>query len=498
MNSRRACHLAAVAALLAVSFCSEAAAQAASQPPPQSAAPPTTQAAPQPVPPLLALAAQAPPPAAATSPLFRVILHDGTALVSFGEFTRVGDRVVFSMPLDSPRGDRLQLVNLPASAVNWDSTDQYSAAARYAQYVASRAEADFAVLTGQVASALSEIALAKDATRRLQIAEQTRRLLVAWPMDHFGYRSADVNDMLSLLAGTISELRGAAGVRRFDFDLVATIEPPTMPLLPDPSATQAIEQVLVAARLSDVPAERITLLRSAISAIDEKAAELPKDWARRTRRSAQAILDADLEVERRYADLSRATVAKASAAAANADVRAVEKAVATLEARDRALGQRRKDQVAGLLALLQEKLDSARRLRLLRDQWARKAEAFRAYKDAAGGPIGRLAKLGPRLEDVKALAGPAMTSLPGLVQSLERICRQLALINPPADLAQAHATLQAAAELGQQAMRTRERAAVQADLAVAWDASSAAAGSLMLLAQARRQIDAVMRPPELQ
>ena len=62
-------------------------------------------------------------PAPAAPPLFRVILNDGTALVSFGEFTRVGDRVVFSMPLDSPRGDRLQLVNLPASVVNWDSTD---------------------------------------------------------------------------------------------------------------------------------------------------------------------------------------------------------------------------------------------------------------------------------------------------------------------------------------------------------------------------------------
>jgi len=473
MNSRRACRLAVVAALLALSARSEAAAQAASQ-----------QVAP---------AAQ--PPAA---PLFRVILNDGTALVSYGEFTRVGDRVVFAMPLDSPRGERLQLVNLPASAVNWDSTEHYSAAARYALYVASRAEADYAVLTGQVASALTEIALAKDPARRLQIAEQTRRLLAAWPLDHLGYRSADVNDMLSLLAGTISELRGAAGVRRFDFDLVATIEPPTMPLLPDPSATQAIEQVLVAARMSDVPAERITLLRSAISAIDEKAAKLPKKWARQTRASAQAVLDAELEVERRYADLSRATVAKAIAAAGNADVRAVEKASATLEARDRALGQKRKDQVAGLLALLQEKLDSARRLRLLRDQWARKMEAFRAYQDAAGGPIDRLAKLGPRLADVRSLAGPAMSSLPGLIQRFERIGRQLALINAPTDLAQAHATLQSAAELGQQAMRTRERAAVQGDVAMAWDASSAAAGSIMMLAQARRQIDAVMRPPELQ
>ena len=486
MFTRRVCRVALAAALLAISAGSQTGAQA-SAPPQSGARPQAPQQVTQPAP-----ATPAPPP-----PLFRVILRDGTALVSYGEFTRVGDRVVFSMPLDSPRGERLQLVNLPASVVNWDSTDQYAAATRYAQYVASRAESDYAVLTGQVASALNEIALATDPARRLQIAEQTRRLLAAWPAEHLGYRSADVNDMLSLLGSTISELRGDALTRQFAFDLVANIEPPSMPLLPDPTPTQAIEQVLLAARLSDVPAERITLLRSAISAIDEKAAQLPKNWAHQTRASAQATLNAELAIERRYAELSRATVERAAAAAAAADVRGVEKAISTLQARDRSLGGRRKDQVDGLLALLEEKLDSARRLRLLRDQWSRKAAAFRAYQDHVRSPIDKLSKLGPRLQDVKSLAGPAISSLPDLMQNFERIGRQLALIKPPDDLVPAHATLQSAAELGQQAIRARERAAAQGDVAMAWDASSAAAGSMMMLAEARRQIDAVTRQPEL-
>jgi hypothetical protein len=495
MFSRRACRFAVVAALLAFTVSSQAAAQAAVPPtdtvPPQSAAGP-------PAPPQIAQPAQIAPAAATPpAPLFRVILNDGTALVSFGEFTRVGDRVVFSMPLDSPRGERLQLVNLPAAVVNWESTDQYAAATRYARYVATRAESDYAVLTGQVASALNEIALAKDPARRLQIADQTRRMLAAWPVEHYGYRSADVSEMLSLLSSTISELRGDTNLQQFAFDLVARIEPPSMLLLPDPTATQAIEQVLLAARLSDVPAERITLLRSAISAIDEKAARLPKNWAHQTRASAKATLDAELAIERRYAELSRTTVARASTAAAAADVRGVEKTMATLQAGDRSLGGRRKDQLTGLLALLQEKLDSARRLRLLRDQWARKAEAFRAYQDQVRTPIDRLTKLGPRLLDVKSLAGPDISSLPDLVQRFERISRQLALIKAPDDLVQAHATLQSAAELGQQALRTRERATIQGDVAMAWDASSAAAGSIMMLAEARRQIDAVTRQPEL-
>jgi hypothetical protein len=430
-------------------------------------------------------------------PLFRVILKDGTALVSLGEFTRVGDRVVFSMPLDAPRGDRLQLVNLPASVVNWETTQQYAEATRYAQYAATRGEADFAVLTGDVARALNEIALAQDAARKLQIAEQTRRALAAWPLEHLGYRSADVNDMLSLLDGTISDLRGAAGVRRFDFSLVATIQPPSMPLLPDPSPAQAIEQVILAARHSDIPAEQIALLRSALASIDAHRATLPRQWARRTRASLQQQIDAVLDVERSYEALTRSTVEKATAAAARGDVRAVEQVAARLVARDRALGGQRKDHVAGLMGLLQERLDAARRLRLVRDQWEQKLGPIRTYRSLVARPIDEMAGLRRKLEDVKALAGPDVAELSGLAHRFEKVARQLFMITPPPDLAPAHASLTSAAGLGQQAMRARARAAASADLSAAWDASSAAAGSILLLAQARRQIDELSHPPEL-
>jgi hypothetical protein len=54
------------------------------------------------------------PAAAAESALYRLFLIDGTALVSYGEFSRVADRVVFSIPVglsaDSPE---LQLVSIP-------------------------------------------------------------------------------------------------------------------------------------------------------------------------------------------------------------------------------------------------------------------------------------------------------------------------------------------------------------------------------------------------
>ena len=60
-------------------------------------------------------------------PEFRLFLHDGTTLVSYGEPTRVGDRVVFSLPTSSRDGDpRLQLVNIAASHIDWEQTAKYS------------------------------------------------------------------------------------------------------------------------------------------------------------------------------------------------------------------------------------------------------------------------------------------------------------------------------------------------------------------------------------
>ena len=54
--------------------------------------------------------------------LLRVFLRDGTALVSYGEFARVADRVVFSMPTDSTPNPPLQLANIPADRVDWERT----------------------------------------------------------------------------------------------------------------------------------------------------------------------------------------------------------------------------------------------------------------------------------------------------------------------------------------------------------------------------------------
>jgi hypothetical protein len=53
--------------------------------------------------------------ASASDPQFRLFLTNGTVLACLGEFARVGDRVVFTLPLGA--GGASQLMSLPASRV---------------------------------------------------------------------------------------------------------------------------------------------------------------------------------------------------------------------------------------------------------------------------------------------------------------------------------------------------------------------------------------------
>ena len=92
---------------------------------------------------------------AAEALLYRIFLQDGSTLVSYGDFARVADRVVFSIPiggLDGP-APTLHLVSISESSVDWDRTDRYAQATRARQYAATQGEADFDVLSTDVARA---------------------------------------------------------------------------------------------------------------------------------------------------------------------------------------------------------------------------------------------------------------------------------------------------------------------------------------------------------
>ena len=158
--------------------------------------------------------------------LFRIFLNDGSTVVSYGEYARVDDEVVFSMPLGAPaREPRLQLITLPASLVNWPRTERYALSARYQRYATTRGESDFAALTAEVAAMLNQIALTTEKSRALEIASEARRLLVEWPATHFGYRQNDITDIVALIDEAISGLGPADGGGAVQLSLVA-LSPP--------------------------------------------------------------------------------------------------------------------------------------------------------------------------------------------------------------------------------------------------------------------------------
>src|SRR6202171_514327 len=162
-----------------------------------------------------------PSDAADDATLLRVFLRDGTSLVSYGEFARVADRVVFSMPIDSTANPPLQLVNIPADRIDWARTDRYADAARAPRYTATRAESDYVALNNSVSRALNEVAFTPDPARRLAIVENARKTLAEWPQNHFHYRIGDVRQLLAMLDEAIADLRATAGGSRFDLSLVA-------------------------------------------------------------------------------------------------------------------------------------------------------------------------------------------------------------------------------------------------------------------------------------
>jgi len=437
--------------------------------------------------------------AADDATLLRVFLTDGTSLVSFGELARVGDRIVFSMPTSAGRDPALHLVNLAASRVDWERTNRYAASARAARYLATQADGDYAELTNQVAHALNQVAAEVDPARRLAIAERARRVLAEWPRDHYNAREAEVRQMLSMLDEAIADLRAATGSQRFDLSLFAFAESPVIvePLLPPLTPREAIEQVLTAARVMDTPAERTALLSAALASLDRDSSDLPAEWLVSTRAEAISALDRELQIDRDYQSLTRQIVVLADRRAKAADVRGLEHVMTLVHQRDQALGAQRPDAVSSLVAAVQGRLDAARQLRLARDRWVLRAPVFRKYQLAIRSPMEILARLRPSLEGIKSLSGTSPASLDALERAVSQIVKQVSAITPPDEFLAAHALVASAAQLAASAGQIRREATLASDMARAWDASSAAAGALMLTSRAKSDIQALLRPPQL-
>ncbi len=437
----------------------------------------------------------------ATAELYRIFLTNPgpqDSLVSYGEFARLGDQVVFSLPIGDLNAEpTLQLVTIPADVVNWPATERYAQSARYYKYIATRAEDDFGVMSTEVAEALNQIALSDDQALRLRVAEEARHTLIEWPRTHFGYRAADIRQYVGLLDEIVSELRVSVGGDQFDLTLIASVEPPYERLRSTPSLRETLDQALVAASLTDVPAERISLLQLVVAVVDRSGGVLPPEWSEHHRVRAEAIVAEETRRERAYAELVATTLERAEARAREADVRGVQSILRDVLEEDQLLGSSRPSTMTSLRLGLERQLAAARELRLARDQWRSRRKAYARYAKATREPLDRLAEVEPLLDDIKSLAGPNQDGLERLERRLARATRTLSTVVAPPGLQAIHGLLTTAYQFADSAVRKRRQAIASGDMRTAWDASSAAAAAVMLQVQAQERLDQRLGMPEL-
>ncbi len=432
---------------------------------------------------------------AADSIFYRLFLRDGTSIVSYGEFARVADRVVLSIPVGDPAASpNLQLISIPDTSVDWERTDRYSDAVRAKRYGETRGESDFAMLSNRVTEALNQIALTKDPARRLAMAVEARGNLARWPYENFGYRAADVSQLVGMLDEVISELRVAAGQSSFDVSLVASITVANPEeLLPAPGFRETMEQAFAAAAATPEPAERVSLLDAVASALREPART--GGWAAALRLRVSSDLATELRLNKSYSDLSSWALVSASSRAARGDVTGMQTLVQSVLKADDRLGRRRPQETSALLQALDLRLDEARRTRLSHDAWILRLDSFKAYRSAIASALAEMRVSTASLESIRQLAGPEPRLLPRLEQRFVMARQQLAAITPPAELQPAHALYTSAFQMATRAASTRRTAVSSGEMSLAWEASSAAAGALLLFQNAGEELNRLTTPP---
>jgi hypothetical protein len=431
--------------------------------------------------------------------LFRIFLRDGSSLVSYGDFARVADRVVFSIPVAGVDGPSptLHLVNISESAVDWERTDRYAAAVRARNYAATRGEADFDALSTEVARVLNAVGATKDPARRLSLANEARRMLANWPAAHFGYRASDVKQLSDLLDEAVSELRAAAGQSRFDLELVATASPlpANVPALPAPTLRESIEQAFAVATITPDSTERVSLLQTVLASLQQ--IQEPAAWTSALKSTVSAELAAELSTDKKYGTLVTKTIAAADTRAREADVAGIEALVGAVLRADDKLGRQRPDVTAALLATLDGRLNAARRLRLARDAWVLRRRAVGEYERRIRSSVERFRRSTSSLEQIRQLAGPKPEALPSLAERVSVAWRDLKLVKPPAEAEAVHGMFISAVQMAVRAASSRRLAISAADMNTAWEASSAAAGALMMFERARDELRKLSVPPGL-
>ncbi len=112
----------------------------------------------------------------------------------------------------------------------------------------------------------------------------------------------------------------------------------------------------------------------------------------------------------------------------------------------------------------------------------------------------QLAGMQPSLEAIRRLNGPSPGTLDSLRKRLGGGSERLQRIGAgvPSDLRPVHYMLVTAWQFAERAVKARSDAIASGNLATAWEASSAAAGALLMLSKAQHDLTELIEPPQLQ
>lgn len=427
--------------------------------------------------------------------LFRVFLSDGRVLASYGEWARVDDRVIFSIPtrLNSDPIE-LHLVNIPSGHVDWPRTELYAESVRAVAYAETRGEADFARFSSEVARTLNEVSRIADPGVRLATAERARQSLAEWPASHYGYRIGEVRQALDVLDEIISQLRVAVGQTRFDLALSAPLAVPPPPPLPPPTDAELVEQLVAAASIAESAAERVTLLQSVMRLLDRAVGMLPDEWVRRVRGTVGVDLEHEQQVERAYTVLRQRTLETSARLGRKGDRREFDQLREQVIAEDHRLGGERAGEIAALLATIELQAQGAQ-ARDARRQWEKREQFYRGYRRSMNGSFKVFRDATASLDQVRTTAGPPLHTLEAISKRLASAGVKIGKVRAPAELANGHALARSAWELAETALRLRRESVSANSVDSAQRASSAAAGALMLYQRARADLAAAMAPP---
>ena len=284
------------------------------------------------------------------APLYRIFLGQGDDLVSYGEYVRVDDRVVFSLPLTAnlSKGSA-QLVSVPADVVDWISTARYADAVRASQHMATLGDVDFTKINAEVAHALNRIAFTEDVSKRVALAQNARERLIGWAESNRGYRSDDILQIVALLDEATLSGPDPSAKSGISVSLIATTERPGLvPLLPVPTLQEIIARALIVSRLTSVAAERVSILHSVIALLDAPDSALNADWRKTARAGAVRDLNLEHQIDAAYAELRREALDRAVWYADQADVRGIRSVLDTVLVRDETLGRKRPNHLSAV------------------------------------------------------------------------------------------------------------------------------------------------------